>query len=30
MARVYKNNTAYIACEVKIFKNGISMVLQTI
>lgn len=24
MVRVYKNNTAYIACEVKIFKNGIS------
>lgn len=24
MVRVYKNNTAYIVCEVKIFKNGIS------
>lgn len=24
MVRVYKNDTAYIACEVKIFKNGIS------
>ena len=23
MVRVYKNNTAYIVCEVKIFKNGI-------
>lgn len=24
MVRVYKNNTAYIVCEVKIFRNGIS------
>lgn len=24
MVRVYKNNTAYIVCEIKIFKNGIS------
>lgn len=24
MVRVYKNNTYYIVCEVKIFKNGIS------
>lgn len=24
MVRVYKNNTAYIICEVKIFKNDIS------
>lgn len=24
MVRVYKNNTAYIVCEVEIFKNGIS------
>lgn len=24
MVRVYKNNTAYIVCEVKIFKNSIS------
>ena len=24
MVRVYKNNTAYIVCEVKIFKNCIS------
>ena len=24
MVRVYKNNTAYIVCEVNIFKNGIS------
>lgn len=24
MVRVYKNNTAYIVCEVKTFKNGIS------
>lgn len=24
MVRVYKDNTAYIVCEVKIFKNGIS------
>lgn len=24
MVRVYKNNTAYIVCEVKILKNGIS------
>lgn len=24
MVRVYKNDTAYIVCEVKIFKNGIS------
>lgn len=24
MVRVYKNNTAYIVCEVKIFKNDIS------
>lgn len=24
MVRVYKNNTAYIVCEVKIFKNGTS------
>lgn len=24
MVRIYKNNTAYIACEVRIFKNGIS------
>lgn len=24
MVRVYKNNTAYIVCKVKIFKNGIS------
>ena len=24
MVRVYKNDTSYIACEVKIFKNGIS------
>lgn len=24
MVRVYKNNTAYNVCEVKIFKNGIS------
>lgn len=23
MVQVYKNNTAYIVCEVKIFKNGI-------
>ena len=25
MVRVYKNNTAYIVCEVKIFKNDISI-----
>lgn len=25
MVRVYKNNTAYIVCEVKIFKNNISI-----
>lgn len=24
MVRVYKDNTAYIVCEIKIFKNGIS------
>lgn len=24
MVRIYKNNTAYIVCEVKIFRNGIS------
>lgn len=24
MVRVYKNNTTYIVCEVKIFKNSIS------
>lgn len=24
MVRVYKNDTAYIVCEVKIFRNGIS------
>lgn len=24
MVRVYKNSTAYIVCEVKIFRNGIS------
>jgi hypothetical protein len=30
MVRVYKNDTAYIACEVKIFKMVYLMVLQTI
>ena len=30
MVRVYKNNTAYIVCEVKIFKNGISYIKQII
>lgn len=24
MVRIYKNDTAYIVCEVKIFRNGIS------
>lgn len=30
MVRVYKNNTAYIVCEVKIFKMAYPTVLQTV
>lgn len=30
MVRIYKNDIAYIVCEVKIFKNDISLVLQIV